>query len=76
MAEPAQCASHGLCKAGAAFAAENGATDAQLMAMVRWSNPKLAAQHRRAAEQKRPTTAVMALLVRVKVSDDGGHYEE
>jgi hypothetical protein len=35
-----QCSAHGLRKAGATIAAENGATDRQLMAMFDWMTPK------------------------------------
>jgi len=33
----AKCSAHGLRKAGATIAAENGATDQQLMAMFGWT---------------------------------------
>jgi integrase len=35
-----QCSAHGLRKAGATIAAENGATDRQLMAMFDWTTPE------------------------------------
>ena len=44
---------HGLRKAGARRAAENGATDRQLMAMFGWTTAKMATHYTRAADQKR-----------------------
>lgn len=46
------CTAHGLRKAGAAIAAENGATENQLMAIYGWTNPKQAALYTRKARQK------------------------
>ena len=37
------CSAHGLRKAGACIAAENGATEAQLMAIFGWSDPEMPA---------------------------------
>jgi integrase len=48
-----QCTAHGLKKAGATIAAENGATTRQLMAMFDWDSPDMAEIYTRAAEQKR-----------------------
>jgi integrase len=47
-----RCSAHGLRKAGAALAAENGATERQLMAIFGWSTMKEAARYTRAARQK------------------------
>jgi hypothetical protein len=47
-----QCAAHGLKKAGATFAAESGATGAQLMAMFDWSTLAQADIYIRAASRK------------------------
>lgn len=44
---------HGLRKAGAVRAAENGATERQMNAIFGWSSPKMAAHYTRAASQKR-----------------------
>jgi hypothetical protein len=44
---------HGLKKAGATIAAENGATTRQLMAMFDWDTPSMAGVYTRAAEKKR-----------------------
>jgi integrase len=44
---------HGLRKAGAVRAAENGATVPQLMAIFGWTTEKMAALHTRVADRKR-----------------------
>ncbi|WP_370300810.1 tyrosine-type recombinase/integrase [Pseudooceanicola sp.] len=46
------CTAHGLRKAGAALAAENGATERQLMAIFGWSTMKEASRYTKAARQK------------------------
>ena len=43
------CTAHGLRKAGATFAAEQGATEHQLMAIYGWNSPKQAARYTEAA---------------------------
>jgi integrase len=48
-----QCSAHGLRKAGATIAAENGATDRQLMAMFDLTTPSQASVYVRAADKKR-----------------------
>ena len=48
-----QCTAHGLRKAGATVAAENGATDRQLMALFDWSSEKQANVYTAAANRKR-----------------------
>jgi integrase len=58
----AHCSAHGLRKAGAAIAAENGATERQLMAIFGWSTMKEAARYTRAANQKVLAAAGMKLL--------------
>jgi integrase len=47
-----QCTAHGLRKAGATIAAENGATDRQLMAMYDWTTEKQATVYTAAASRK------------------------
>ena len=47
------CTAHGLRKAGATFAAEQGATENQLMAIYGWDSPKQAALYTKAANRKR-----------------------
>jgi integrase len=48
-----RCSAHGLPKAGATLAAENGATEAQLMAIFGWKDSKQAAHYTRTARQKK-----------------------
>ena len=57
------CTAHGLRKAGATFAAENGATEHQLMAIFGWDSPKQAALYTKAADRKRLVAAAMHKLV-------------
>ena len=56
------CSSHGLRKAGATLAAENGATERQLMAMFGWRTSKMAEHYTRKAEQKRLAGGAMHLI--------------
>lgn len=56
------CSAHGLRKAGAAIAAENGATERQLMAIFGWSTMKEAARYTKAARQKVLAASGMKLL--------------
>ena len=58
------CSAHGLRKAGAALAAENGATERQLMAIFGWSTMKEASRYTRAARQKVLASAGMKHLSR------------
>jgi integrase len=57
-----ECSAHGLRKAGATIAAENGATEHQLMAMYGWTTPGMAAVYTRAANRKRLAGETMGLL--------------
>jgi integrase len=57
-----QCTSHGLKKAGATLAAENGATASQLMAMFDWSTISQAEVYTRAADRKRMAGEAMDLI--------------
>jgi integrase len=54
---------HGLRKAGAVIAAENGASERQLMAVFGWSTMKEAARYTRAARQKVLAASAMPLLI-------------
>ncbi len=56
------CTAHGLRKAGATIAAENGATEHQLMAMYGWDSPKQAALYTKSANRKRLTADAMPLV--------------
>ena len=49
----AKCSAHGLRKAGATIAADNGATEHQLMAIFGWESPKQAAHYTRKANRKK-----------------------
>jgi integrase len=60
------CSAHGLRKAGATIAAENGATTNQLMAIFGWATAKEAERYTKAAERKRLATDATRLLVRAK----------
>ena len=53
---------HGLRKAGATIAANNGATAHQLMAIFGWRTLKMAEQYTRAADQQRLAQAPMHML--------------
>ncbi len=50
---PPECTAHGLRKAGATIAAENGASERELMAMFGWSRPAMAQVYTKAADQAR-----------------------
>lgn len=54
----AHCTAHGLRKAGATIAAENGATEPQLMAIFGWSDTQQAAHYIKEANRKRLANAV------------------
>ena len=56
------CTAHGLRKAGATIAANNGATAHQLMAMFGWSTLKMAEAYTRAADQQRLAEGAMHML--------------
>lgn len=66
----AHCTAHGLRKAGATIAAENGATEAQLMAIFGWSTLKEASRYTRAARRKRLAGDAMHLLVPTQSAND------
>ena len=60
------CTAHGLRKAAATVAAENGATAHQLMAIFGWLSLKEAERHTRGAERKKLAERGMGLLVPLK----------
>lgn len=60
---PEHCTAHGLRKAGATIAAENGATEHQLMAIFGWSSPRQAAAYTRRVSRTRLAGGAMHLLV-------------
>jgi len=57
-------AAHGLRKAGATRAAENGATTAQLRAMFGWTNDAMPAHYTRTADRGRMATSGMSKIER------------
>ena len=54
---------HGLRKSGATRAAENGATDRQLMALFGWKDAKMAGHYTRAADQRKLAADAAKLLL-------------
>ena len=60
------CTSHGLRKAGATTAAENGATEKQMMAIFGWTTADLAAHYSKKASQKKLAGDAMHLLIPAK----------
>lgn len=57
------CSAHGLRKAGATIAAENGATDRQLMAIFGWETARQVSTYTRKADRKRLAREAMGLVV-------------
>jgi integrase len=57
------CTAHGLRKAGAAIAAENGATEHELMAIYGWATPMMAETYTRAARRKVMAGNAMGKLI-------------
>jgi integrase len=62
LADLPQCSAHGLRKAGATIAANNGATAHQLMAIFGWDTLKEAEKYTAKADQQRLAQAAMHLL--------------
>jgi integrase len=62
-AELFHCSAHGLRKAGACIAAENGATEAQLMAIFGWESLSQASLYIKAARRKVLTQSAQHLIV-------------
>jgi integrase len=58
------CSAHGVRKAAAARAADNGATTHELMAMFGWLNLKMAEHYTKAANRKRGASRAATLLKR------------
>ncbi len=57
------CSAHGLRKAGATIAAENGATEYELMAIYGWETAKEAARYTRKVRREKLSDGAMHLLV-------------
>ncbi len=64
------CSGHGLRKAGATFAAEQGATEHELMAMFGWDSPKQAALYTRKANRKRLAAEAMHKLMPGQIENE------
>lgn len=58
------CSAHGLKKAGATIAAEEGATEYQMMALFDWSTPAQATTYIRRANRKKMASGSIALLAK------------
>jgi integrase len=61
---------HGLRKAGATIAANNGATSQQLMAIFGWDTLKEAERYTRGADQLRLSAHGARILCRLKMGDE------
>jgi integrase len=64
------CTAHGLRKAGATIAAENGATTKQLMAIYGWESEKLAEVYTRTADRRKLAGGAMHLIIPERNTDD------
>ena|ERR1700676_1623468 len=56
------CTAHGLRKAGATIAANNGATSRQLMAIFGWDSIRMAEHYTRSADQERLADEAMHMI--------------
>lgn len=65
-----QCSMHGLRKAGATIAADNGATDSQLMAIFGWTTKKQTTLYTKKADRKRLAGEAMRKLVPEQKMDE------
>jgi integrase len=61
---PDHCSPHGLRKAGACRAADNGATEKQMMAIYGWSTSRLAAYYAQKANEKKLASSALHLLTK------------
>jgi integrase len=64
------CSAHGLRKAGATFAAENGATHEQLMALFGWTSSKQPDLYTKKANRKKIAGGAMSLIAFDDAGDD------
>jgi len=67
-----QCSAHGLRKAGATIAAENGASEMELAAIFGWTDPKQAAVYTRKANRVLLADRAMHLLIPERSEDKPG----
>lgn len=70
------CSAHGLRKAGATIAADNGATPHQLMAIFGWETLKQAERYTKQANRRRLAEAGMGFLLLRTESEQGGPPRE
>ncbi|RWO42814.1 MAG: site-specific integrase [Mesorhizobium sp.] len=70
-AELPHCTLHGLRKAGATIAAENGATDEQLMAIFGWTTKQQTTHYTRKAQRRRMAGQAAHLLAIPEQNQDG-----
>ncbi|MGB6920638.1 MAG: integrase, partial [Methylovirgula sp.] len=66
------CSAHGLRKSAATIAAENGATELQLMAIFDWDTIAQATTYTRAANRKKLAGQAMSLLEQKKPAENSG----
>jgi integrase len=64
------CSVHGLRKAAACAAAENGATEMQMMAIFGWKTPDMARVYTRKARRSKMAGASMRLIADRQNKDD------
>ena len=64
------CTAHGLRKAGATRAADNGATEHELMAIFGWDSPKQAALYTRKANRKKLAAGAMHKLMLGQIENE------
>lgn len=69
-AELKHCTAHGLRKAGASIAAENGASPHQLMAIFGWLTLKEAERYTQAARRRRMARSGMGFLLRKETEEE------
>lgn len=69
---PERCTAHGLRKAGACLAAENGATEAEMMAIFGWTDTRMAALYIRQANRGRLAHASIHKLMDRTLSEQNG----
>jgi integrase len=65
-----KCSAHGLRKIGAVRAAENGASEHELMALFGWENAEMARIHTRKAAQKRMAVSAAAKMQKGMIPGD------
>lgn len=65
------CSAHGLRKAGATIAANNGATEHELMAIYGWESPRQAALYTRQANRRMLAGRAMSLISIEQKSNEG-----